>query len=118
MSLNESISKVRQWHNNHARWMLKHFNILFFELILIIIFFVFLYNTSRTIDISHQTQQLSVTEELLLQQTTNGYLIIILMLLNSFWMLYIFNEVIRLRGILKDISFYQSHRKPHSSGNS
>lgn len=105
------MNKVRQWDTQAARWMMRHFYILFFEFVLVIIFIVFLLNTYRTIDISHAASKDNVTEQLLVQQTSGTYIIIILMLLNSFWMLYMFNEISRLKTILKDISFYQSRRK-------
>lgn len=114
MSFADFMAKVRQWDNNAARWMMRHFYIIFFEFVLVVIFFVFLYNTYRSIDISHAVDEKNILEQLLVQQSTNTHIIVILMLLNSFWMLYIFNEITRLRTILKDISFYQSRRKPNN----
>jgi len=112
MTFADFMNKVRQWDNHAARWMMRHFYIIFFEFVLVIIFFVFLYNTFRTIDISHVIDEKNVMQQLLIQQSTNTHIIVILMLLNSFWMLYVFNEIGRVRTILKDISFYQSRRKP------
>ena len=113
MAFTDFMNKVRQWDIQAARWMMRHFYILFFELVLLIIFCFFLYGTYRTIDISHNAADNNVMEQLMVQQTTGTAIIIILMLLNSFWMLYMFSEVSRLRTILKDISFYQSRRKPN-----
>lgn len=113
MSFADFMNKVRQWDTQAARWMMRHFYIVIFELVLIIIFCFFLFGTFRTIDISHNAAENSVTEQLMVQQVTGTSMIIILMLLNSFWMLYMFSEVTRLRTILKDISFYQSRRKPN-----
>jgi len=110
MSFSDFMTKVRQLDTQAARWMMRHFYILFFELVLVIIFFVFLFSTFHTIDLAQQTPKDNVMEQLLLQQSTNTHIIIILMLLNSFWMLYVFNEISRVRTILKDISFYQSRR--------
>ncbi|MCC6758288.1 MAG: hypothetical protein IT395_01510 [Candidatus Omnitrophica bacterium] len=111
MSFSDFMNKVRQWDMKAARWMMRHFYILFFEFVLLVIFCFFLYGTYRTIDVAHSASATSVTEQLLVQQATGTSMIIILMLLNSFWMLYMFSEVTRLRTILKDISFYQSRRK-------
>lgn len=113
MSFANFMNKVRQWDTQTSRWMMRHFYILFFEFILIIIFFIFLMSTFRTIDIARASAKENITEQLLIQQSTGTYIIIILMLLNSFWMLYMFSEVSRLKTILKDISFYQSRRKPN-----
>ncbi len=112
MAFGDFMNKVRQLDTQAARWMMRHFYILFFEFVLVIIFFIFLYNTFHTIDLAQQSDKHDVMEQLLLQQSTNTHVIIILMLLNSFWMLYVFNEISRVRTILKDISFYQSRRKP------
>lgn len=112
MPFSDFMNKVRQWDNNAARWMMRHFYIIFFEFVLVIVFFIFLFNTFRTIDLSHAVPENNITEQLLVQQSTNTHIIIVLMLLNSFWMLYVFNEITRVRTLLKDISFYQSRRKP------
>lgn len=113
MSFNDFMAKVRQWDNNSARWMMKHFYILFFEVILVIIFFFFLSNTYHTINLARESDKADLLQQLLVQESTNTHIIIFLMLLNSFWMLYVFNEISRVRTILKDISFYQSRRKPN-----
>ena len=111
MSFDDFMAKVRQWDNRCAHWMMRHFYIMFFEFVLVIIFFVFLFNTFHTLDIRNEIPNNSLTEQLLVQQLTNTHLIILLMLLNSFWMLYIFNGMERLRVILKEISFNLSRRK-------
>ena len=114
MAFSDFMNKVRHWDMQAARWMMRHFYILFFEFVLVIIFFVFLFSTFRTIDVAHDAAKDNVMEQLLVQQATSTHIIIILMLLNSFWLLYMFNEIGRVRTILKDISFYQSRRKPNN----
>jgi len=111
MSFNDLMNKIRQWDNRCAHWMMRHFYLLFFEFVLVIIFFVFLFNTFHTLDISNKVSGNNLTEQLLVQQSTNTHLIILLMLLNSFWMLYIFNGMERLRVTLKEISFNISRRR-------
>jgi len=113
MAFTDFMNRVRQWDTQAARWMMRHFYILFFELVLLVIFCFFLWGTYRTIDLSQKAAENNILEQLMVQQTTGTSIIIILMLLNSFWMLYMFSEVTRLRTILKDISFYQSRRKPN-----
>ena len=114
MAFGDFMNKVRQLDTQAARWMMRHFYIIFFEFVLVIIFFIFLFSTFHTIDLSQQAEKSNILEQLLLQQSTNTHIIIILMLLNSFWMLYVFNEISRVRTILKDISFYQSRRKSNT----
>lgn len=114
MPFQDLMSKIRHWDNLCARWMMRHFYILFFEIVLVIIFFIFFFNTIRSIDVSTQVAKDNIIEQILMQQTTNSHLIIVLMLLNSFWMLYVFNEISRIRLLLKEINFHQSRRK--SSG--
>ncbi len=111
MSFQDFMVKVRQWDNACARWMLRHFYILFFEFVLVIIFFLFLFNTLKTLDISSNIGSRNIVEKLLFQQSIHTLMIIFLLLLNSFWMLYVFNELTRLRAVLKDISFGLSRRK-------
>jgi hypothetical protein len=105
MPFSNFMNKVRQLDNSVARWMLRHFYIIFFEFVLVIIFFFFIYNTFRTIDASTTVPAQTLTEQLLQQQSLNQLIIIILMILNSFWMLFIFSGINRLRILLKEISF-------------
>jgi len=105
MSFQEFMSKVRYWDNRFAKWMLGHFYTIFFEFVLVAIFLLYFVNIFKTIDISTQVAAGNITEQLLLQQSTHTLLIIILLILNSFWMLFIFNGMNRLRIILKDISY-------------
>ncbi len=114
MAFADFMNKVRQWDTQASRWMMRHFYILFFEFILIVIFFIFLMGTFRTIDIAQTSSKGNVIEQLLIQQSSSTHIIIVLMLLNSFWMLYMFSEVTRLKTILKDISFYQNRRKQNN----
>ncbi|MCK5581186.1 MAG: hypothetical protein KAJ18_07920 [Candidatus Omnitrophica bacterium] len=111
MPFKDFMTKVRHFDNLCARWMMRHFYIVFFEFVLVFIFFIFFFNILRNIDLAAQITTDNLTEKLLLQQSTNTLIIIVLLLLNSFWMLYIFNGMNRLRIILKDISFALSRRR-------
>lgn len=115
MAYKDFMSKIRYIDNIFARWMLKHFYILFFELVLVITFFVFFFNTLKVIDISTQIHPENITALLMLKQTANTLIIIFLLLLNSFWMLFIFSGINRLRLVLKEINYNlmrQKHHKP------
>ena len=110
MSFEDFMSKVRQLDNLAARWMMRHFYILFFEFVLVIIFFIFFFNLLRSLDLGSQIPHGQLLDQLVHQQLLNTQIIIVLLLLNSFWMLYIFNGMTRLRAILKEISFHLSRR--------
>ena len=114
MSFDDFMAKVRHWDSHFARWMMRHFYILFFEFVLVIIFFWFLFTLLKSIDAASQVTANDITNQLLLTQSTTTLIIALLLLLNSFWMLYIFNHMDRLRVILKDISFSLSRRKPQN----
>ncbi len=111
MGFNDLMNKVRQWDNRMAQWMIKHFYILFFEIILVGIFVAVFINTIKIIDINVDIQKASILERLLMAQSVNTLLIVILLLFNSFWILYIFSSLLRLRGLLKNIDFNLSKRR-------
>ena len=112
MGFNDFMNQVRQWDNRMAQWMIKHFYILFFEIILVGIFIAVFVNSLKVIDISVDIQKSNIIERLLMTQSVNTLLIVILLLFNSFWILYIFSSLLRLRGILKNIDFNLSNRRP------
>ncbi len=111
MGLNDFMNKVRQWDNRSAQWIVRHFYILFFEFILVIIFVATFINSLKIFDASMDVQKSNILERLLMAQTVNTLLIVVLLLFNSFWILYIFNSLLRLRSLLKNIDFNLSHRR-------
>ena len=111
MKYSDFMNKVRQWDNKAAQWMIRHFYILFFEIILVIIFVAVFINALKIIDISSDINHGNLTERILMTQSFNTLLIVILMLFNSFWILYIFSSLTRLRGVLKNIDFNLSKRR-------
>ena len=111
MGFNDFMNKIRQWDNRSAQFIIRHFYILFFEIILVIIFVATFINALKIIDVSIDVQKSNILERLLMAQTTNTLLIVILLLFNSFWLLYIFNSLLRLRSILKNIDFNLSPRR-------
>jgi hypothetical protein len=110
MSFNDAMNRIRQWDNRSAQWMMKHFYMLFFEFILVGVFVFFFMNTFKIIDASDHIPK-DPGSSLMLAQTINTSLIVILLLFNSFWMLYIFNSILRLRGVLKNIDYNLSRRR-------
>lgn len=108
MAYSDFMKKVRYWDNRTAGWILRHFYLLFFQIVLVIIFIGWFINTIRVIDISFEVNGNNILERLLLTQSINTAAIVLLIILNSFWLLYLFSGIQRLRGILKDISYNTS----------
>lgn len=111
MSFNEFMTKVRYWDNRLAKWITRHFYILFFEVFLVVIFLGLFVLFLKVIDASIIASRGSLIERLLLLQTWGSLLILLLLLLNSFWMLYVFNGVIRIKSLLREMNFTLSKRK-------
>ncbi|MCK5215810.1 MAG: hypothetical protein KAR05_10725 [Candidatus Omnitrophica bacterium] len=111
MSHQDLMNKIRYWDNKCARWMMRHFYVMFFEFVLAAFFFLFFFNVLKTIDLSSQISPNNMLEKLLLQQSYFMAMVIFLLILNSFWLLFMFNGVGRLRIILKEISYNLMRRK-------
>ncbi len=111
MGFNEFMAKVRQLDNKMAKWMLRHFYILFFEAFLVFIFLLLFVNTLHVIDAFSLVNRSDAIQRLLFSQSVNQLLIVLLLILNSFWMLFVFNAIIRIRSLLRDISFTLSKRR-------
>ena len=105
MSFQDFMSKVRYLDNQMSKWMVRHFYMLFFEALLVVLFVVIFIITIKVIDVSVAISPAIVNSRLALLQTVNLIIIVFLLLLNSFWMLYMFNGIIRIQNILKEISF-------------
>ena len=110
MSFSDFMNKIRQWDNRTAQWVVRHFYILFFEFILAGIFIGMFVNALKLVDIGLDIQKKDIIERLLLNQSVNTLLITILLLFNSFWLLYIFSGLLRVRNLLKNIDFNLSRR--------
>ena len=110
MLFNDLMAKVRYWDNRMAKWMIRHFYLLFFEIFLVFIFVGLFVITLKIIDASALISK-NMIERLLLLQSIISVIVTLLLLLNSFWMLYIFNEIIRTRSTLKEINFNLTKRK-------
>ncbi len=118
MGFADFMVKVRHWDNLSAKWILRHFYILFFEVVLVLIFLGALFNSLNVIDVSVDVAKGNILERILLIQTWFSVIIVILMLLNSFWLLYIFSIISGFRHTLKEISFNTGKRRdnPRPSG--
>lgn len=111
MAYKELMNKVRYWDNMTARWIMRHFYLLFFQFVLVFIFILWFINTLNVVDLSFQKSGLSRLERISLGQTVNSTLLVLLVLFNSFWTLYILSAILRMRSILRDISYNTSKLK-------
>ena len=105
MSYKDFMNKVRHWDNFFAKWLMRHFYFLFFQIVLMFIFLFWFVNLFNIIDTSLSTEPASRVERILFSQSVNTAIIVLLLLLNSFWMLYVFNGIQRMVSLLKDVSF-------------
>ncbi|MBF0593495.1 MAG: hypothetical protein HQL22_00855 [Candidatus Omnitrophica bacterium] len=110
MNFNSFMNSVRQWDNRSSQWFIRHFYVLFFEMILIGAFVVFFILTINTINITADIQRNSIGERLLVNQNYLGLLLVFLMLVNSFWMLFMFAGMLKIRNVLKNMDFNLSRR--------
>jgi membrane-associated HD superfamily phosphohydrolase len=115
MSSADFINKIRQLDNLAARWMMRHFYFLFFQIVIVVVFFFWFVDVLNVIDIGADHPPATGTDRLLMSQTVNLTIIVFLMLLNSFWMLYIFNTIQRIMGNLRDMSFQISKLRPRGN---
>ena len=99
------MNKVRYWDNLIAKWLMRHFYFMFFQIVLVIIFVFWLTNTIQVIDTSFTASKESTIERLAVTQSINSSIIVLLLILNSFWLLYVFNGIQRIRNVLKDVAF-------------
>ncbi len=105
MGFSDFWAKVREWDIRSAKWFTRHFYILFFEIFLLAVFFVFFANAIQVIAVGGEIHPDNLIEKLQFAQAVNGLILVLLVILNSFWIVHLFNTVIRYRAILKDISF-------------
>jgi len=113
MSFQSFMNAVRQWDYQLSRWISRSLHPLFFQVVLVIVFVVFFVNAIKVIDLGIGAAQ-STEERLLLTHSVNSSIIVMLLLLNSFWMLYIFRNINRMVSVLKDVSFSLSRRRDSS----
>lgn len=105
------MNTVRQWDNRSNQWFVRHFYVLFFEMILIAAFVMFFILSINTMNSAADIERTSITERLLINQNYLGLLIVFLMLLNSFWMLFMFSGMLKIRNVLKNMDFNLSRQK-------
>ncbi len=112
--LNDLSNTIRQWDNRSNQWFSKNFSILIFELVLAVIFFFFLNHMMDIFTLSAQVKRSNLTEQILLSQAGLMLLVVLLLIFNSFLMLYIFSNMLRMRNILKNLDYNMSRRRNDS----
>ena len=111
MAFNDFMNKMRQWDKRSNQWFVRHFYVLFFEMILIVAFVIFFILSLNTVNTTVDISKTSLTEKLLLNQNYLGLLVVFLMLLNSFWMLFMFSGMLKIRSVLKNMDFNLARRR-------
>ncbi len=117
MSYKNIINKINYWDRIVSKWMLRHFYFIFFQTVLVAIFIFWFINTIKMIDIGFQLSKDNIAEHILMNQSVNTSIIILLLLLNSFWLLYIFNTLQRLNNVVRDINYNFGRMKNRSKKN-
>lgn len=105
MSFQDFMNRIRYWDQRAARWLMRHFYFTFFQIILLIIFTFWFYNTFHVIEVAFRADQKDTVENLLTTQSINMTIIVLLLLVNSFWSLYMFNLMQRINSNIKDLTF-------------
>lgn len=116
MAFNDFMAKIRYWDNQIAKWLMRHFYFMFFQMVLLIIFLFWFVNMFDVIDINQESANSSLLERAVISQSVNTTIMVLLLLVNSFWMLYVFNGIQRMMNLLKDIN-YNIHRLNSKSRN-
>lgn len=111
MSPQTIMNKIRYWDTLAAKWMMRHFYFMFFQGVLLIVFLFWFTNMFRVIDTTVDSQTLNRLEQIMVSQSVNMTIICLILILNSFWLLYIFNSMQRSFTTLKDISYELSRQR-------
>jgi hypothetical protein len=112
MSYADFMNKVRRLDHYVARWMMRHFYLLFFQMVLVAIFIFWFVNVFVVIDTSTHAPQSSLTDRILANHSVHLSIIVFLMLLNSFWVLFMFSSLQRLVGLIKDLNYNINRMRP------
>lgn len=108
MSFNDFMNKVRYLDNLAAKWLMRHFYFMFFQIVLVGIFVFWFINTLSVVNTVQHVDETNNLERILATQSVNQTIIVLLFLLNSFWMLYVFNGIQRITTALKDMTYHLS----------
>jgi hypothetical protein len=110
MNYQDFMNTLRKMDKRSSQWFVRHFYVIFFEIILVIVFFLFFVLTINVLNTAADAQSRTAVEQLLVNQSLIGLLCLFLLLLNSFWILFMFSGILRQSNILKNIDFNLSRR--------
>ena len=105
MPFQDFMTKIRYLDNQLARWIMRHFYFMFFQAVLLVIFLFWFVNMFKVIDANFQTPSTDLAGRLQISQLINSTLIVLLMILNSFWLLFVFSIQQRILSVLKELNF-------------
>ena len=109
MPYKDFITKIRYWDNLTAKWLMRHFYFTFFQIILMVIFFVWFMNMFNVIDSSYELPENGTPiQHILAAQSVNMTIVVLLLILNSFWTLFIFGAIQRIGNLLRDVTYHLS----------
>jgi hypothetical protein len=111
MAQSEWLNKIRQWDNRAGQWMSRHFYLIIFQVILIVIFGLAFFICLKMINTSFVVAKNDIPDQLLLIQTYNSMLMVVLLILLSLGVLNIINHNSRIKGAIKSIEFNLSKRR-------
>lgn len=104
----EFMNKIRYWDNMTSKWMMRHFYFMFFQLVLVLVFFVWFFNAMQVIHFNFEMKPTTIEERIMFPLTINTSVLVFVVILNSFWLLYLFNTMQRMTTLLRDISHHIS----------
>jgi len=110
MNFQDFMNSVKKLDKRSSQWFVRHFYVIFFEIILVVVFFLFFVVTINTLNTAADARYRTGVEQLLINQSIIGLLVLFLLLLNSFWILFMFSGILRQSNILKNIDFNLSRR--------
>jgi hypothetical protein len=106
---NDELSKkIRYWDHLVSKWLMRHFYFFFFHIVLFLIFITLIFNIVQMMGLNSSDNPDGSLHRLLLVQNYNIVLLVFLMILNGFWVLNMFQTLIRMTGLLKDMGYHIS----------
>ncbi len=111
MASSPFMSKIRHLDNTIAKWLMRHFYFIFFQIILVAVFVYWFTTVFGVIDFNFRVPKSTLTEHLLTAQMTSLNMIVLLMIINSFWLLYMFNCIMRIMHTQRDMSYTLSRMR-------
>jgi hypothetical protein len=110
MNYQDFMNNLRKFDKRSSQWFVRHFYVIFFEIILVVVFFLFFVLTINVLNTAADARTRTTVEQLLVNQSLIGLIVLFLLLLNSFWILFMFSSILRQSNILRNIDFNLSRR--------